>query len=77
MTNGRSPKDSDMFMVDTDMGQYYHVPGCVAVSNRPAVYELLSYSEIRKLVGHSGYTYQMHDCVMEEPQRRRKGNYDR
>ena len=55
--------ESTEFMVDLDMGHYYHTPDCIAVHNFPPVYKRLALRDIRELTNRSGGKYEAHDCV--------------
>ena len=55
--------ESTEFMVDLNMGHYYHTPDCVAVRNFPAVYKRVALKAVRKLTNRNGGKYEAHECV--------------
>ena len=62
MANRLDAKNTE-FMVDLNMGHYYHTADCIAVRKFPAVYKSMALKDIRELDNRSGNKYAAHDCV--------------
>lgn len=59
------PKDTDLFLIDTERGWHYHVRGCPATtrSHVAAMYVELPYSDIKRRTTHSGTRFEPDICV--------------